>query len=133
MQPGRRWRHPFQRTSGIGMSVLILVSLGVGVYPASRAQTPATSVAVYSFDIPPQTLSSALRKFAQQSRREILFTPALVAGKRSPGVVGTLSPTQALDALLKDCGITWSTTSAGIILLHEQPASTAANQIKPAD
>lgn len=112
------------------MSVLILTSLGVGACPASRAQTTATSVAVYSFDIPPQPLSSALRKFAQQSRREILFTPGLVAGKQSQGAVGTMPQAQALEALLKNCRISWSTTSSGIILLHEQAGSVNDERVK---
>jgi hypothetical protein len=104
-----------------------------GVSAAPRAQTAAVGAVVYNFDIPAQPLSSALRRFAQQGRREILFTPDLVAGKRSQAVAGPLSPAQALEALLKDCGITWSTTSAGIILLHERPESAAAGQIKQAD
>src|SRR3546814_2167615 len=49
----------------------------------------------------------------------ILFTPGLVAGKRSPGVAGNLPPLEALEALLTDTGLTWSTTPAGAILLHD--------------
>ncbi|TBU88440.1 hypothetical protein DNK44_18250 [Pseudomonas dryadis] len=103
----------------------LAVVLACCCWPALRAQPATASAAVYSFDIPPQPLSSALEQFARQSRREILFTPSLVAGKRSPGVAGTLSAAQALDALLKGCGIVWSTTSADIILLHEQPPPPA--------
>lgn len=128
MQQGRYNPGLFQRNKSTSLFVLLLVaSLGC-FYPALYARSTTASVAVYSFDIPAQPLSDALRQFAQQSRREILFSPALVAGKQSSGVVGSMSPAQALEALLKNCGITWSTTSAGIILLHGQPKSTTTEQ-----
>jgi hypothetical protein len=131
MQQGRQDSHPFQRKSGIRLCVVILLAATLACfYPKLHAQSVTSSAAVYSFDIPAQSLSSALRQFAQQSRREILFTPGLVAGKKSSGVVGSMPPTQALEALLKNCGITWSTTSAGIILLHEQPKSRTADRAK---
>lgn len=129
MQQGRQSPYSFQRKIGIRLYVVAFATSLACLYPVLHAQSAVASVAVYSFDIPAQSLSSALRQFAQQSRREILFTPDLVVGKKSPGVVGNMSPTQALEALLKNCGITWSTTSAGIILLHEQPKSTNTEQV----
>lgn len=130
MQQGRQGPGLFQRKCGTCFRVVTLVTILICGHPELRAQPVSASVSVYSFDIPAQSLSSALRQFAQQSRREILFSPGLVAGKKSPGVTGSMSPQQALDALLKNCGITWSTTSAGIILLHGRSKVSSEDQAK---
>lgn len=126
-------RHDLHLPHKISRILLYAAALGVAVasiYPLVNAQPTNASVAAYSFDIAGQPLPSALRQFAQQSRQEILFAPSLVAGKKSPGVSGSMTPMRALEALLKDCGITWSTTPAGIILLHEQTESSTKKDVK---
>src|SRR3546814_2268385 len=119
MQHGRHAGRSFNRSRNAWLTIVFLAASMLGTHSVLNAGSAATAVAVYNFDIPAQPLSSALRQFAQQSRREILFTPGLVAGKRSPGVAGNLPSLEALEALLTDTGLTWSTTPAGAILLHD--------------
>lgn len=45
--------------------------------------------------------------FSAQSDRDILFTPAMVEGRRSRGVSGRMEAGAALDALLRGSGLTW--------------------------
>lgn len=128
MQHGRHSDRAVNRSRSACLAIVSLAAAMLGAPSVLHAQPAAAAVAVYSFDVPPQPLSSALRQFAQQSRREILFTPGLVAGKRSPGVAGSLPSLQALETLLKDTGLTWSTTPAGAILLHDSAKPTDKSQ-----
>jgi outer membrane receptor protein involved in Fe transport len=45
--------------------------------------------------------------FSAQSDRDILFTPAMVAGRRAKGLSGKMESDAALDALLRGSGLTW--------------------------
>src|SRR5688572_18271079 len=63
-----------------------------------------------SFDIGAQSLAAALSEFARQSQREILFAPEIVNEKMTKGVHGTFPPLTALSTLLRDTGLTFSTT-----------------------
>lgn len=127
MQHGRHGGRSLHCSKGARLTIVLLAVAMLNFHPALHAQ-PTAPITVYSFDIPAQPLSSALRQFAQQSRREILFTPGLVAGKQSPGVAGRLPPLRALEVLLQRTGLTWTTTPAGTILLHESPKSPNTGQ-----
>src|SRR6266403_570119 len=87
----------------------------------ARADQPAPR----PFDISPQSLASALSEFARQSQQEILFAPEVVAQKLSSGVRGTMQPLAALKLLLKDSGLSFTTTPNGAILVGA-PGSAAA-------
>ncbi len=52
-------------------------------------------------------LDRALTLFSIQSDREILFTPDIVAGRRTRGVAGRMAPAAALDRLLQGSGLGW--------------------------
>ena len=51
-----------------------------------------------------QPLHEALVEIARQMSMELLYDPALVAGKTAPPVAGRLTPQQALDRLLAQDG-----------------------------
>ena len=88
----------------------------------------AQSTSPQTFEITPQNLRSALTEFARQSGTEILYSPDIVSGKRSPGVRGRLDPISALSRLLSDSGLTFTTTPQGAILL--QPATQSAAKMQ---
>lgn len=52
-------------------------------------------------------LDRALTMFSVQSDRDILFTPAMVAGRRSKAVWGRMDSDAALSMLLRGSGLTW--------------------------
>jgi hypothetical protein len=79
----------------------------------SRGEEPG----VRQFDIAAQSLSGALTEFARQSQQQILFAPGIVSQKLSPAVRGDMQPLAALKLLLKDSGLTFTTTSNGAVLV----------------
>lgn len=58
-----------------------------------------------SFDIPAQPLADALRQFASQSGVQLVFAPAVGAGRTSHAVRGTLDAEAALRQLLQGSGL----------------------------
>jgi iron complex outermembrane receptor protein len=97
----------------------------------SSAYALPVQAAPLSFDIGPQSLASALNEFARQSRAQLLFAPEAVARKGSRGVHGSMEPIAALQLLLKDSGLSYSTTPGGAILIGEplQPQSEATKAL----
>lgn len=58
-----------------------------------------------AFNVPAQSLSSALIEFSRQSDVRVIADPALVNGRHSPGVAGTFTAEQALARLLAGTGL----------------------------
>ncbi|WP_447725701.1 TonB-dependent receptor domain-containing protein [Sphingomonas koreensis] len=77
---------------------------GLSVPCAARAQVVATEEA-RSFDIPPQSVADALAEFGRQSGLQVSMDADQVRGLSSPGVQGTMTPSQALDRLLSSTGL----------------------------
>ena len=71
------------------------------------------------FDIDAQPLGTALREFAQESGREILFSSDVVDGKRSTDVEGSYEPEDALARLLSGTGLRFTVTSRHAFLIQQ--------------
>ncbi|MFD4837388.1 TonB-dependent siderophore receptor [Achromobacter sp. NPDC058515] len=78
--------------------VLVACALAALAQPAA-AQTQQQA-AVVDFSIPAQALDRALKLFSEQSKHQVLFDEAVVAGKHSPAINGRYTPREALDQLL---------------------------------
>ena len=94
------------------MSSLSLHPIGTAIACLCCALLPATAAAAAdstgSYAIPAGLpLGQALTRFSEQSDRDILFTPNLVAGLRTRGVSGRVEAGAALTALLDGSGLTW--------------------------
>jgi outer membrane receptor protein involved in Fe transport len=84
----------------------LLCATALTAAPAAAAvAAPRRPEVALSFDIPAQPLSQALNQLALRSDREILFSPALTQGKRSPGLSGTFTAETALERLLAGSGL----------------------------
>jgi iron complex outermembrane receptor protein len=70
------------------------------------------------FNIPSEDLGDALNQAAQQGQQEIVFDAALARGKRAPAIQGDMTLSQALDALLKDTGLTYRFAATGPIVIE---------------
>jgi iron complex outermembrane recepter protein len=101
------------RLSSVVASALLLMN-AVSVFAEEKAPQ--------DFDIGAQSLVTALSEFARQSQQQLLFAPEVVAEKKTQGVKGTLAPSTALAALLRDTGLTFTTTMNGAILIGEPRA-----------
>jgi iron complex outermembrane recepter protein len=97
-------------------------SIARAIFLASVAATPlivpiaaplCAQTASKNYSIPAQDLGDALREFAVQSGQDVVFNPALTAGKRSNAVRGTIDANQALRVLLNGSGLSYTTTSTG--------------------
>ncbi|MFO1393963.1 MAG: TonB-dependent receptor [Steroidobacteraceae bacterium] len=77
----------------------------------------AAQGADFSFNIPAGELKSALDAYIKQSGQQIVYKSDDVKGRTSPGVHGTLSDQQALDALLKGTGLQLRRDESGAVVV----------------
>jgi outer membrane receptor protein involved in Fe transport len=109
---------------------LMITTATLGGVIGSAATLPAfAQEATRSYTIPSQDLDGALRAFAHQSGRDVLYPPALVAGKRSPGAQGQLTESQALSALLAGTGLRFQRMTSGGYTLSNGSASPEAGAV----
>jgi hypothetical protein len=80
--------------------------------PPVRAAAPLVTLQdkneKFDFDIPPQVLAAAIPSFMHVTEIEIVFTPELVANKRTTGVFGSFTVEEGLDVLLDGTGLTYT-------------------------
>lgn len=108
----------------IGIRALALAGAAVVTCAAPAFAQAARA----NFDIPAQTLGAALRQYAIQSGREVLFDPALVAGKRVVGLKGEHEVGAALDQLLRGSGLRAQTAGRTVVIA---PAPTPVSSPAP--
>lgn len=110
------------RQPNFALAPLALASLSAllawGLAGKAQAQ-PAIPLAI---TIAAQPLGSALNELARQANLQLLFPPALVAGKSAGAVTGHLTPSQALDQLLAGSGLTGVAQGRVIVV---KPAAAA--------
>lgn len=101
---------------------------GIASLSVAQAQTavPAPALAQArqrTFDIPPQPLADALAQFGRQSGMQVSVGAAVIQNVASPGVRGSLTPDQALTALLSGTGITYRLTGGDTAMLERLSGS----------
>ena len=98
---------------------LLLLTLCAGLLAplAAKAQTPVMAGPVLEFNIPAQSLNSALLDFAERAGLELVYDFALVEGRRNPPLNGAYTASEGLDRLLADSGINYAFNSANSVSL----------------
>ena len=71
----------------------------------SAATAFAAEAARQAFDVPAGDARPALRQFAAQAKREIVFPVDLVGGLKTNAVKGELTPREAIDTMLAGTGL----------------------------
>ncbi|RUL75244.1 secretin and TonB N-terminal domain-containing protein [Dyella choica] len=66
---------------------------------------------IIAFDMPPQSLLTALRTYSELTGQAVLVDNALAAGRHSPGIHGSYGKTEALQKLLAGTGLVASFSS----------------------
>jgi hypothetical protein len=94
---------------------LLAVSVAALIYGAPvRASAPRVAVQQpaekFDFDVPPQVLAAAIPSFMHVTEVEVVFTPELVANKRTNGVFGSFTVEEGLEVLLDGTGLTFTVT-----------------------
>lgn len=77
-------------------STALIGSVCAWLWASDASAQPQT----FAFDIPQQSLSSALREYGQVSGQQLIFTEDLVAGRRAPALHGNYTAVDALSHLL---------------------------------
>lgn len=94
---------------GSGMAALLAFAQAAPVY--AQEQT-------HRFDIPAQSLGSALRAFAKASHSQVTFEDDAVKGKRAAALKGTYSARVALEQLLEGTGLTADIGRSGLFIVR---------------
>lgn len=109
-------------TSGDDMAIGIrTLALASAAAVAAYAAPTGAQAAQTRFDIPAQDLGPALRQFAVQSGREVIFDPAVVTGKRAAALKGQFEVSSALDALLRGSGLRVQTAGQALVIAAPGP------------
>lgn len=122
---------PPTRRTALGQA-LRGVLLGLAVAGSSvpvSALAAADDSRQISWNIAAGDLAPALDQFARQAGISLSYDAATVAGKRTPGVRGTLGSSQALAHLLQGTGIEVQQPSANAFVLLPRVASGEALQL----
>lgn len=101
-----------------------ILGLMSGVVDAISAESREEAI---TFNIPAQSLESALAAFADQAKLQIIVPHDLVAGLSSSGLIGSYRASDALDQLLSASGLQYKMTGVKTItvLRTARPQSSA--------
>lgn len=110
---------------------ILLAGTILAALPAAALAQTAPAAPVAGYTVPAQDLSAALMALASQSGRNILFSPAAVAGKRSVAVSRAASFEAALDGLLAGTGLVAEVAPDGSATVSPRPAGAAPAQPGP--
>ena len=108
--------------SAIARALVMTTALGFGFLGAGLVAVPVAAQEARSFSIARQPLGRALRQFADQSGMQLAYRTADLEGLTSPGVSGTLAPTEALAALLAGTGVTYGVTAQNTVTIQRSAA-----------
>lgn len=112
-------------------ALLMTAALGLSCAPAAWAQSAGQAVAATrSFDIAAQKLGDALTEFGRQSGLQLSVENALISGKRSSGVQGSMSAPEALSRLLAGTGLAFRIDGKTVIL-ERPPAAAGTVNLDP--
>lgn len=112
--------------SALCLSVSLAVSQPTVAQEANAAPTSQIRTTARQYNIPAQPLGASLIQFGQQSGLEVTASSALVSGKKSGAINGTLTAEQALTRMLTGTGLSYQ-ISSGMVRL----ASTDAAMLQP--
>ncbi len=80
------------------------------------------------FNIKAQSLGTALSQFAVLTNQEILFSPDVVAGRTANAVVGRFQPSEALEKILADSGLTYEMQAENVLLVKTAAGAEHATE-----
>jgi outer membrane protein len=85
------------------------------------------------FDIPAQPMAAALNAWAVQANTQVFVDPGRVAHLTAPAIKGSLTPRQALRALLARSNLQVSQGANGVFVIKPRPLVAAAPQAPAPD
>ncbi|MHA3738992.1 TonB-dependent siderophore receptor [Pseudomonas sp. Eth.TT006] len=120
--------HPLPRRTPLALAVqrptLHKNLLSSVLLTATLLGSSMANAAPVKVNIAVQPLSSALTELGLQTNLQILYSPDQVAGIKSRAVSGSLEPSEALAAMLKDSGISFQINGSNVTLVSGAADST---------
>ncbi len=110
-----------------GMTILVLLFTAATAAAAGEMDASTTS-----WDIPSQSLKSALEIYQQVSGLNLAYSDNLVKGKTTQGVQGNHTREQALEKVLEGTDLTYKVTSKGTVILKVRNSGAALQKTVPA-
>jgi hemoglobin/transferrin/lactoferrin receptor protein len=110
-QPSRR--HALR----LALLTSAMLTLSGGHFAVAQTTAPNSQGEARAINIPAGPLTAALNRFASQTGIQILFDAGLANGRTTRGVQGTMTPNQALSALLSGTSINYRYTGARTVAL----------------
>lgn len=101
----------------------LAIALGSAGLAAPLQAQAAAQAQVYRFEIPAQSLDSALAAFSAVTRVQVLVPGEFTQGLRSSGLKGSYPQDQALARLLQGTGLSASVIDADSVTLERQRAA----------
>ncbi|HTH98410.1 MAG TPA: secretin and TonB N-terminal domain-containing protein [Stellaceae bacterium] len=111
----------------------VLSGLSLCVAGSALAKSSAASPGPVAFDIPAQSLATALEAFSKATGIQILYDSKLASGRRSIAVKGRVMPRAALDTLLSGTDIHTQYADAGDVILVSAEAPPVAMSVNGDD
>lgn len=93
-------------------------------------QTSLSEERLYPFDVPIQSLNTALLDFAEQANLQILFDQSIFDGnpKKSKPLIGQKTIKKALESLLSSSSLEYQFINPGLVVVKETGTHDALNQ-----
>ena len=111
----------FIKTVGLLVSA-VLLGAGQSTYADNAASTQAMQ-----FNIPAQSLSSALTRFSADTRLQVLYEGDVADKLQAPALNGTYTPAQALEKLLGGTGLKYRYTNDKTITIEAPISQNQSN------
>lgn len=100
----RKIRRLFRKNPALLVFCVMTLSLLGGLLVS---QSASAIEVIFNYDISAGSLNDALLKLASDSHLELIFSADMVRGLNSKQLLGTMTPEQALQFLLKDTGLSY--------------------------
>lgn len=98
---------------------------------AAQPRNVAADEQAYTLDIPAGSLPRSIAALSIATGQQLLYSNDRVFERNSPALKGRYTLPQALDALLRNSGVTWQRTSPGTLtLLNRAPASEGGGALE---
>ena len=112
-----------RRTGWVGLLLMTTALTAIVATPLRAQEAPAATrtapeAGQRDFSIPPQSLTTGLALFGQQSGQQVTADGEMLRGLSTPGVQGRMTPGQALARLLAGTGLTYSAEGGTLTLLR---------------
>ena len=114
-------------------STLLLTSALVGGVFFRVGDTADAAEPIYRFDIPAEPLGQALTDFSQTASQQVIYSENLVKGRRTPGLHGSYTVAEALNALLAGSDLKVDINPSGVLMIEPRSLQSTQNIVAYGD